>query len=101
MMRKEASRARTTKATVSRVRTRAQAGTREGINPSCTMRAVIQRVLSASVEVNGSIVSSIDRGLVCLIGLGKGEENAVEATDYIAKKILNGRYFENEETGKP
>ena len=65
------------------------------------MRAVIQRVLSASVEVNGSIVSSIDRGLVCLIGLGKGEENAVEATDYIAKKILNGRYFENEETGKP
>ncbi|QDZ25720.1 D-tyrosyl-tRNA(Tyr) deacylase [Chloropicon primus] len=65
------------------------------------MRAVIQRVLSASVEVNGSIVSSIDRGLVCLIGLGKGEENAEEATDYIAKKILNGRYFENEETGKP
>lgn len=33
------------------------------------MRAVIQRVRSASVEVDGKLISSIGPGLVCLIGI--------------------------------
>ena len=38
------------------------------------MRAVVQRVLSASVEVEGKLVSSIGSGLLCLVGLGKGDK---------------------------
>ena len=33
------------------------------------MRAVVQRVRSASVEVDGKLVSSIGPGLLCLIGV--------------------------------
>lgn len=33
------------------------------------MRAVVQRVRSASVEVDGNLVSSIGPGLLCLIGI--------------------------------
>jgi hypothetical protein len=33
------------------------------------MRGVIQRVLSASLVVDGSVVASIGKGIVCLIGL--------------------------------
>lgn len=33
------------------------------------MRAVIQRVRSASVEVDGKLISSIGPGLLCLIGI--------------------------------
>ena len=37
------------------------------------MRAVIQRVTSASVAVDGEIVSSIGPGLLCLIGIADGD----------------------------
>ncbi|KAL6992445.1 hypothetical protein U1Q18_010553 [Sarracenia purpurea var. burkii] len=62
------------------------------------MRAVVQRVTSASVEVDGRIVSAIGPGLLVLVGL---HDSDVEADiDYICRKVLNMRLFSNEKTGK-
>ena len=55
------------------------------------MRAVIQRVTSASVKVDDQIVSKIGQGLVCLIGLGQDDDDA--DAEYIARKILNCRLW--------
>ena len=57
------------------------------------MKAVIQRVSSAKVEVEGSVVGSIDKGLLVLLGVEKGDtENDIA---YISKKIANLRIFED------
>ncbi len=55
------------------------------------MRAVVQRVVSASVTVEGSIVGAIDRGLLVLLGAGAGD-GANDLT-YITDKIANLRIF--------
>ena len=62
------------------------------------MRAVVQRVLEAKVEVDGETVSSIGPGLLCLVGLGRGD--AKKDMDYISRKLLNARLYRNEEKGK-
>lgn len=62
------------------------------------MRAVVQRVLSASVEVEGKLVSSIGPGLLCLVGLGKGDKE--EDAEFLARKILTTRMWNNEEEEK-
>ncbi|KAL0442697.1 UNVERIFIED_CONTAM: D-aminoacyl-tRNA deacylase [Sesamum latifolium] len=63
-----------------------------------SMRAVVQRVASASVEVEGRTVSAIGPGLLVLVGL---HETDVEAdAEYICRKVLNMRLFPNEKTGK-
>ncbi len=58
------------------------------------MRAVIQRVSSASVEVEGKRVASIGRGLVVLLGVARadGEREAM----WLAGKIAGLRVFEDE-----
>ncbi|KAL4261409.1 D-aminoacyl-tRNA deacylase [Pleurotus pulmonarius] len=56
------------------------------------MRAVIQRVASASVSVNDEVVSSISRGLMVLVGIGR--DDTAEDVAFIAKKILTMRLFE-------
>jgi len=57
------------------------------------MKAVIQRVSSAKVEVEGSVVGSINKGLLVLLGVEKGDtENDIA---YISKKIANLRIFED------
>ncbi len=57
------------------------------------MKAVIQRVSGAKVEVAGSVVASINEGLLALIGVEKGDmENDIA---YISKKIANLRIFED------
>ncbi|KDD73399.1 D-Tyr-tRNA(Tyr) deacylase [Helicosporidium sp. ATCC 50920] len=61
------------------------------------MRAVIQRVSSASVEVQGATVSRIGGGLLCLIGLCASDTPRDAA--YLARKILNARLWPSE--GKP
>ncbi|XP_028553314.1 D-aminoacyl-tRNA deacylase isoform X2 [Dendrobium catenatum] len=62
------------------------------------MRAIVQRVLSASVEVEGRLVSEIGPGLLVFIGI---HESDVEAdADYICRKVLNMRLFPNEKSGK-
>ncbi|XP_027105447.1 uncharacterized protein [Coffea arabica] len=62
------------------------------------MRAVVQRVASASVEVEGRIVSAIGPGLLVLVGLH--ESDADSDAEYICRKVLNMRLFPNEKTGK-
>ena len=59
------------------------------------MRALVQRVASASVTVDGQEVSSIGRGLLVLLGVrrGDGEEHA----DRLARKLLALRVFEDDE----
>ncbi|KAL3702015.1 hypothetical protein R1sor_020037 [Riccia sorocarpa] len=63
------------------------------------MRAVLQRVISARVEVEGRIVSQIGPGLLVLVGLLESDTD--KDAEYICRKILNTRIFNNEETGKP
>ncbi|MCP4130296.1 MAG: D-tyrosyl-tRNA(Tyr) deacylase [bacterium] len=58
------------------------------------MRAVVQRVLNASVEVDDAIVSSINKGLLVLIGFH--HDDAYSGMDYIINKILGLRIFDDE-----
>lgn len=59
------------------------------------MRAVIQRVKSASVKVEGELVSEIGVGV--LIFLGVAHEDTATEIEYIANKVANLRIFEDEE----
>ena len=59
------------------------------------MRAVVQRVTSASVTVNGERVSEIGAGV--LIFLGVAHEDTTAELEYIANKIANLRIFEDAE----
>ena len=61
------------------------------------MRAVVQRVDSARVEVDGEVTGQIERGLLVYLGAGKSDGEAERA--YVLAKILGLRIFENE-TGK-
>ncbi|XP_047969919.1 D-aminoacyl-tRNA deacylase [Salvia hispanica] len=63
-----------------------------------SMRAVVQRVASASVEVEGRLISSIGPGLLVLVGLH--EADVESDAEYICRKVLNMRLFPNEKTGK-
>jgi D-tyrosyl-tRNA(Tyr) deacylase len=57
------------------------------------MKAVVQRVLGASVSVEGSLRGSIDRGLLVYLGVARGDGE--EEADYLAEKIVNLRIFED------
>ena len=59
------------------------------------MRAVVQRVSRASVEVGGKMVGKIDRGLLVLLGVAKSD--AESAARYLAEKIAGLRIFEDAE----
>ena len=56
------------------------------------MRAVVQRVSSASVQVDGRIVGQIGPGLLAFVGVERGDGHADAA--YIAGKIRDLRVFE-------
>ena len=57
------------------------------------MRAVVQRVSSAEVRVNGQILGSIGQGLLVLLAVG--EVDHAQDVVYLAKKTLNLRVFED------
>lgn len=58
------------------------------------MRAVVQRVLNASVAIGGTVKGEIGEGYLVLLGI---EENDTEKDlDYIAEKLLGLRVFEDE-----
>ena len=58
------------------------------------MRAVIQRVSEASVTVEGSVVSQIKEGLLVLVGIEN--EDGQEDIQWLSKKIVNMRIFNDE-----
>ena len=55
------------------------------------MKAVIQRVKRASVEVDGNIVGCIKKGLLILLGVTK--EDNEQSAELLAKKLANMRIF--------
>ncbi len=57
------------------------------------MRAVIQRVKEARVEVEDKVVGTIGVGLLVLLGVGK--EDREEDAKYLAEKIIGLRIFED------
>jgi len=57
------------------------------------MKAVIQRVTSAFVTVEGKKISSIDKGLLILLGIQVGDTD--KDLHYLSKKISDLRIFEN------
>jgi D-tyrosyl-tRNA(Tyr) deacylase len=61
------------------------------------VKAVIQRVTRASVEVDGKVVGHIRNGLLVLLGVAKGDTDADLA--YLVEKVPALRIF-NDEAGK-
>ena len=59
------------------------------------MKAVVQRVSEASVEVGGEIVGRIGPGLMVLVGCAEGDDDA--DVRYMADKLANLRIFEDDE----
>ncbi|MCW8942464.1 MAG: D-aminoacyl-tRNA deacylase [Gammaproteobacteria bacterium] len=59
------------------------------------MIALIQRVKSASVAVDEKLISSIDQGLLVLLGVEKEDETSV--AERLAEKILKYRVFADDE----
>lgn len=58
------------------------------------MIALIQRVSSAKVDVDGEIVGQIGKGLLVLLGVEKDDDRA--KADKLAEKVLNYRVFSDE-----
>ena len=59
------------------------------------MRACVQRVTRAKVEVDQQVVGEIARGVVVLLGVGEGD--SMEDVHYMAKKISHLRIFPDED----
>tara|TARA_Y100000817_G_scaffold131472_1_gene102984 strand:- start:4404 stop:4850 length:447 start_codon:yes stop_codon:yes gene_type:complete len=59
------------------------------------LRLLLQRVKSASVEVDGNLVSSINTGLLCYVGFSISDTE--KDMDYIVDKTLSLRVFSNDE----
>ncbi len=59
------------------------------------MRALLQRTTGASVTVGGDVVGSIDDGLVVLLGVGPGDDEAT--ADALARRIVELRIFRDAE----
>lgn len=59
------------------------------------MRVVIQRVSEASVSIHNTIKSAIGTGYMILLGIG--ENDTQEDIDWLVKKIINLRIFDDEQ----
>lgn len=58
------------------------------------MKAVLQRVSSAKVEIDGETVSEIRKGLMILLGVVEGD--GVNEADFLAEKAAGLRIFEDD-----
>ena len=58
------------------------------------MRAVVQRVLSSSVTIDGQTVGQIGKGFNVLLGVGEGD--SIADVQWLAEKIAQLRIFEDE-----
>ncbi|GAB4483699.1 MAG: D-aminoacyl-tRNA deacylase [Thermodesulfovibrionales bacterium] len=59
------------------------------------MKALIQRVTEAGVEVGGRLVGSIGKGLLVFLGVEKGD--AAPDIDFTVRKIVNLRIFADDD----
>ncbi len=59
------------------------------------MKVVIQRVLQSSVHVNGNLISSIQNGLMILVGFVNSDTQ--DDLFWVSKKIANLRIFDDED----
>jgi D-tyrosyl-tRNA(Tyr) deacylase len=57
------------------------------------MRAVIQRVKEARVEVEGEVIGRIEGGILLLLGVGKDDSEG--DVEYLTEKVLGLRIFED------
>ncbi len=58
------------------------------------MKLVVQRVKETTLKVDGKLISQIPYGLVIYVGIGVGD--TTEKADYLAKKVIGLRVFEDE-----
>ena len=58
------------------------------------MKVVVQRWLFGSVEVDNKLVNKVDNGFVLLVGFTHND--TLEDIDYIVKKVVNLRVFDDE-----
>ena len=58
------------------------------------MRALVQRSGKSSVSVDDKVIGQIDSGLVVLVGFTEGDSK--EEIEFIARKIVNLRIFDDE-----
>jgi D-tyrosyl-tRNA(Tyr) deacylase len=58
------------------------------------MRVVIQRVLEASVTVEGAVIGQIQKGLMVLVGIVNEDDKT--DIEWLSNKIVNMRIFEDE-----
>jgi len=58
------------------------------------MKLVIQRVKRASVEVDNEIIGKINQGFLVLLGVGP--EDTTQTADFLVKKLIKLRIFEDE-----
>jgi len=58
------------------------------------MRIIVQRVKKASVEVENKVVGKINNGLLLLVGFT--HDDTESDIDYLVKKVLNLRIFDDE-----
>lgn len=59
------------------------------------MRIVIQRVSEASVSIKGTMKSAIQQGFLILLGIG--EDDSEEDIEWLVKKVVNLRVFDDEQ----
>nr|WP_317359330.1 D-aminoacyl-tRNA deacylase [uncultured Tyzzerella sp.] len=59
------------------------------------MRAVLQRVLKAKVDINEETISKIDKGIVALVAVN--DTDNIDTFKYMFDKIINLRIFEDAE----
>ena len=58
------------------------------------MKFVVQRVKNAQVDIEGKTVGKIEKGFMVLIGVTHSDTK--EVADYLVKKLINLRVFEDE-----
>lgn len=58
------------------------------------VKAILQRVSTAKVDIDGATVAQIDKGLMLLLGVVEGD--GVDEADFLAEKSVGLRIFEDE-----
>ena len=58
------------------------------------MKVVVQKVINSSVEIDNKVYNTINNGLMVLVGFTYGDTS--EDIDYIVKKVVNLRIFDDE-----